>query len=268
MNDALRQAVQAQPLWYHTIDIAPGLATNGWFDLRPIVGRMPWPQVAGKRCLDVGTYDGFLAFELEKRGASEVVAIDIKNHEDWDWPPRARSAGAHYLRHIAGIKGAGFEIAASAIGSKVKRRWLSVYDLDPADVGTFDVVVCGDLLLHLRDPMRALEAIRNVCRGYFLSAEHVNVALTMGHPSRAVLQLSGDIGQWFIPNVTGHRHMLHTAGFDVVDQVRYAIPYGGAHPPPATQTMAKIRHAIERWAAKGEGQPTSAILAQPVAVPL
>src|SRR4051794_19182475 len=80
-------------LWYHCIDVAPGVTTPGWFDLRPIVDRMPWPDVRGKRCLDVGTYDGFLAFELEKRGAAEVICTDISDHNQWDWPYALRASG-------------------------------------------------------------------------------------------------------------------------------------------------------------------------------
>ena len=86
-------AVASVPVWYHTMELAPGVVTPGWFDLRPIVDHLPWPGVAGKRCLDVGTYDGFLAFELERRGASEVVAIDIDDHDRWDWPPDVRATG-------------------------------------------------------------------------------------------------------------------------------------------------------------------------------
>ena len=66
---AARRLVQEHEFWYHTIDVAPGVATPGWFDLRPVVDRYPWPDVTGKRCLDIGTYDGFLAFQLEARGA-------------------------------------------------------------------------------------------------------------------------------------------------------------------------------------------------------
>ena len=76
----MEEAVDAVPLWYHTLELAPGVVTPGWFDLRPIVSLLPWPDVRGKRCLDVGTYDGFLAFELERRGAAEVVATDISDH--------------------------------------------------------------------------------------------------------------------------------------------------------------------------------------------
>jgi tRNA (mo5U34)-methyltransferase len=101
----LRTRIANNPLWYHCIDLGGEVVTKGWFDLRPIVDRLPWPDVAGKRCLDVATYDGFLAFELERRGAAEVVATDIPSHEDWDWLPRDRARGTAYLQAIAGEKG-------------------------------------------------------------------------------------------------------------------------------------------------------------------
>ena len=88
-----REAVADVPLWYHTFEVAPGVTTPGWFDLRPIVAKLPWPDVRGKRCLDLGTYDGFLAFEMERRGAHEVVAADVADHELWDWPVRLRARG-------------------------------------------------------------------------------------------------------------------------------------------------------------------------------
>ncbi|MHB1891222.1 MAG: hypothetical protein ACYCUF_10125, partial [Acidimicrobiales bacterium] len=64
----LRRAVAEVPLWYHTIELAPGVVTPGWFDLRTVAARAPWPDVRGLRCLDVASSDGFLAFELERRG--------------------------------------------------------------------------------------------------------------------------------------------------------------------------------------------------------
>ena len=48
------------------MELAPGVVTPGWFDLRGILDVLPWPDVEDKRCLDVGTYDGQLAFELER----------------------------------------------------------------------------------------------------------------------------------------------------------------------------------------------------------
>src|SRR5205814_1621070 len=107
-------------------------------------------------------------------------------------------------------KGRGFRVAHRALESRVERRPLSVYELDAADVGSFDVVVCGTLLLHLRDPLRALEAIRGVCRGQFLSAEQIDLWLTALHPRHPIAELngSGDLCQWWEPNLAGHRRML------------------------------------------------------------
>jgi tRNA (mo5U34)-methyltransferase len=223
----------ATTFWYHTIELAPGRTTAGVFDLRPIVDRMPWPDVRGKRCLDIGTYDGFLAFELERRGASDVVCTDIADHADWDWPAQARALGAEQLAEIAGEKGRGFEIARDALGSRVEKVEVNVYDLSPERVGRFDVVVCGSLLLHLRDPVRALEAIRAVCGEWFLSAEQIRVGLTRLHPRRPLAVLEGGTDcQWWVPNAAGHRRMLESAGFRVERASRpYRIPFGPGHPP-------------------------------------
>ena len=76
--------------WYHTIELAPGRTTPGWFDLRPYVSKYGLPErMDGMRALDVGTWDGFWAFEMERRGA-EVVALDLDDERDLDWPPRRR----------------------------------------------------------------------------------------------------------------------------------------------------------------------------------
>src|SRR6476661_3582415 len=145
--DGLRREIASNPHWYHAMELAPGVETPGWFDYRPVAQRLPWPDVKGKRCLDVGTYDGFLAFEMEKRGASEVVATDISDHAQWDWPRAMRERGAEFLATVAGEKGRGFDVAHAALGSSVVKKEISVYELSPEAVGgEFDVVVCGSLM--------------------------------------------------------------------------------------------------------------------------
>jgi SAM-dependent methyltransferase len=150
----------------------PGVVTPGWFDLRRVVDRMPWPDVKGKRCLDLGAFDGFLAFEMARRGAAQVMAIDVEDHLLWDWPPDYRATDQARDPDFSGPpKGAGFRLAKELIGSGVEWKPVSVYDLTPDLLGTFDVVMMGSLLIHLRDPIRALEAIRGVVADgrYFLS---------------------------------------------------------------------------------------------------
>jgi tRNA (mo5U34)-methyltransferase len=140
-----------------------------------------------------------------------------------------------------------------------------VYDLSPDRLGTFDLVVCGSLLLHLRDPMRALEAVRSVCSGEFLSAETIDVLTTVTHPRRPVLRLLGEQGQWMIPNAAGHRHMLDVAGFDVVQTTKpYSIPSGPAHPHPTPDIRARARFALQKIVTGGIGVPMAAVLAKRV----
>ena len=221
-GSTLRDQVDAQPIWYHTMELGPGVVTPGWFDLRPIVAQLPWPDVEGKRCLDVGTWDGFLAFEMERRGATEVVAVDIPSHADWDHLPREREQAIAEQGKIQGTKGAGFQIAAEALDSSVRREWISIYDLSPERLGTFDVVVCGSLLLHLRDPFAALQAVRSVCSGEFMSAEQIDARLTLMAPRRPALFIDGRQGRWMVANSAGHRRMLEISGFDLLS---VGLPY-------------------------------------------
>lgn len=261
-GDRAREAVEAHALWYHTMEVAPGVVTPGWFDLRPVVARLPWPDVAGKRCLDVGPYDGFLSFELERRGAAEVVAADIGSHAEWDWPPHMRARAAEELAALAGPEvGAGFRIAKELLGSSVERVELSAYDLSPERVGEFDVVVCGSLLLHLRDPLRALEAIRGVCRSWFLSAETIRLGLSAAHRRKPLAELDGrsELCQWWVPNAAGHVRMVEAAGFAVERRIRpYAIPFGPRHPA----RRRTVRGLARRVLTGGSGVPHSALLAR------
>lgn len=260
--------VASVPIWYHTLELAPGLVTPGWFDLRGVVDRLPWPEVEGLRCLDVGTYDGFVAFELERRGAAEVVALDIGDHESWDWPAALRARGPEALAAMAGSeKGRGFAVARSALRSRVQRSEGTVYELDPSRDGHFDVVVCGSLLLHLRDPIRALEAIRSVCSSWFLSIESIELGATLLHPRRPVVRLDGlsELCQWWLPNLAGHRRMIESGGFALHRAIRpFTLPFGPGHPAKGTASLA-ARATSRALTGGADGIPQAAVLARPTA---
>jgi tRNA (mo5U34)-methyltransferase len=271
-SSAVNAAAGEVRLWYHTFELPDGTLTPGWFDLRAVVDRLPWPPVAGRRCLDVATYDGFYAFELERRGAAEVVATDVGRHQDWDWPARLRGRGGAELERLAGAKGQGFEVAREALGSAVAKRTVNVYDLSPERLGVFDVVVCGSLLLHLRDPVRALEAIRSVCAGWFMSVEAVSLPLSLLLPRRPAAELArlDETCQWWTVNSAGHRRLLEAAGFEVERSVGlFAEPFGPGH--PARSQHAGVRRAVARLARRallgGDGVPHAALLARPAPVP-
>jgi tRNA (mo5U34)-methyltransferase len=225
--------------WYHTIDLAPGLTTAGHFDTRPSARTVPLPaRLDGLRCLDVGTWDGFWAFEMERRGAASVTAIDIEDPRRWDWPAQAFAGpqGADRLRYLDTFKndGAGFRLAAEALGSQVRRVDRSVYELDPAADGPFDLAFIGSLLLHLRDPVAALDAIRRVLvpGGTLVLAETVELLPSLLRPRTPTARLEGlDESWWWQPNVAAVRRMVRSAGFGIEQATGlYFIPLGASHP--------------------------------------
>ncbi len=234
----LAQRVAAHPGWYHTIDLAPGVTTPGFCDLRPFAGdAVPADAVAGRRCLDVGTFDGFWAFEIESRGAAEVFALDLPGDGTTaDWPPNTRAENERTSRESGVPWGAGFALAHEARGSGVRRVEGNVYDLTPDWLGgPVDVVFCGTVLQHLRDPVGALERMRStlVPGGELLLMETYSKSLTRRHPRRAVAELRtvvpGSKFTWWSPNLAALRGWAVTAGFtEVQGSARRHKPMRGA----------------------------------------
>jgi tRNA (mo5U34)-methyltransferase len=210
-TDSLRQARELA--WYHTIEL-PGYTTPGWFDLRPYVDRYGLPErLDGLRALDVGTWDGFWAFELERRGA-EVVAIDVDAELEYDWPPRRRPATAQMTD-----RGRGFRLARDLLDSRVERVSCNVYEASPERLGSFDLVFCGSVLTHLRDQLLALERLAGVCRGRLILAEEYD-RLTSLLPA-ALSRYRADREQavvFWVPNARAWKRMLWTAGFEHVTE--------------------------------------------------
>jgi tRNA (mo5U34)-methyltransferase len=197
--------------WYHTIELPSGVVTDGVYDHRPLVPYYGLPgDLTGRRALDVGTADGFWAFELERRGA-DVTAVDVERLSDLDLPPALS----------AGIAGSGddsvldfhFAEAHRRIGSRVRLIRRSVFELDPAELGAFDVVHCGDLLVHLERPLAALRRLRAVTAGDALIADVVSL-----HPGALVEYRGGwENVSWWLPSVTALAQMVHDAGFGEVE---------------------------------------------------
>jgi len=213
--------------WYHTLDLGGGVVTEGMFDHRPIESRVMLPgDLSGARCLDVGTMDGYWAFAMERRGATEVVAVDIEDPEELDWPASLRT---QVVKTLDETKGARFELARQALGSKVDRVFRSVYELD-VDLGTFDVVFCGDMLVHLKDPATAMERLFRVCRGSAMIYNPVKEHFP--YRRRPLAQFDGiDQFEWWLPNRAALRRMMVAAGFAGVEEgAPFMLPARGGGP--------------------------------------
>ncbi len=223
------------PYWFHQIEVAPGVVTPGgdasaskleWWDLPH--------DLHGKRALDIGCYEGFFSFAMERRGA-EVVATDI-----WAY-------GSN-----------GFKICKELLGSNVEYRQASVYDLNPETFGYFDIVLFAGVLYHLRHPLLALERVRSVCTdAAFIETQVCDNALVCGDGSMSALsvaapglvdvpmaqfypggELWGDTSNWFSPNLAALEGWLTTSGFNIdrtiTDGVRACVHTTVAEPVAET----------------------------------
>ena len=203
--------------WYHSIELPDGTVTPGAFDLRPSTRIVPLPsRLDGLRCLDVGTWDGHWAFEMEKRGAAEVIALDLDDERDLDYPPRRRPQ-----TFPDEPRGSGFRLAHEILGSKVERVVRSIYHALPEDLGTFDLVICGSVLIHLRDQLLALERIANLTKpgGLFVSAEEYEWVTDLVPYPHARYRANREAAVVFwMPNRRAWRQMLWQAGFDEVEE--------------------------------------------------
>jgi len=263
MSELADRVARAQ--WYHTLELAPGLVTPGWLDHRTVVDRVPLPaSLAGKRCLDVGTFNGFWAFEMERRGG-EVVGIDVLDPRGWDWPYGSDAAAIAAIGERV-TDGDGFEIAKAALASSVQRLDMSVYDLAPDLVGTFDIVYVGSLLVHLREPIRALEAVRSVCTEALIVVDGIDLPLTLRHPRQPAARLDGR-GRpwWWYPNLAGLARIVEVAGFDIMAPVRRLfVPKGaGWHIRRTNPKLVATREGRYRLTVGWVGDPHGIVVGRP-----
>ena len=205
--------------WYHTIDLGQGVVTRGVDNTPERLPRVHLPEdLSGKTVLDIGAWDGFFSFEAERRRASRVVACDY-----YAW---------HGVGWGTGRGKDGFELARTALNSRVEDVALDVLDLSPDKIGTFDVVFFLGVLYHLPNPLLALERVASVSRG-LLILETVVDMVGIGRPAAAFYpdkELNNDPTNWWGPNHAAVQGMLTSVGFSRVDVITPArsAPYRAA----------------------------------------
>ena len=208
--------------------------TPGRIDLRETVGKVLPSDLAGRRALDIGTFDGFWAFEMERRGA-DVVAIDVPSLESAEWPAINRDRLEATAREWGLELGRGFRLAAEALGSSVERVECPVQELTAERIGgAVDFVFSGAILLHLRDPVGALERIHDALApgGQLVILEPFSPARTIRSPRRPVAEFQPltTSFNWWLPNLAGLEAWLTAARFEGVERL-------GFHRPQAIKRM-------------------------------
>lgn len=195
-------AASSKLTWFHTMDLGGGVRTQGIYDPMRTLPRLRLPdRLDGKRVLDVGAWDGFYAFEMERRGA-EVLATDQFSWGGDGWGTKE-----------------GFLLAREALGSTVKDLDIDPTELSPEAVGgQHDIVLFLGVLYHLPDPMRVLERVRSVTAQLLVLETEVGMLLTRRAAAEFYpgTELNSDPTNWWAPNVPAVAGMLRAAGFSSV----------------------------------------------------
>jgi methyltransferase (TIGR04290 family) len=214
----LRRIEQLGP-WFHNLEL-DGISTApehflGDYPrckLQSFVHGLP-DDLEGASVLDIGCNAGFYTFELKRRNAGRVLAID---------------SNEHYLAQA--------RLAAEVLDVRdIEFRNLSVYDVATLRE-RFDVVLFMGVLYHLRHPLLALDLLhehvvgdrllfQSMLRGSKAIAalapdypfEHTAVFETPGYPCMSFVEhcYAGDPSNWWIPNRACVEAMLRSAGFSI-----------------------------------------------------
>jgi tRNA (mo5U34)-methyltransferase len=190
--------------WWHSFELPDGNKIQGVNTLegqKHRLGQFPIPQdLSGKRVLDIGAWDGWFSFEMERRGA-EVVAVDV-----WDNPR--------------------FRLMSQWLQSKVEYRVMDVYDISPSTMGRFDIVLFLAVLYHLKHPLLALERVCSVTQNlaavdsFILKDEHRPGADVADRPVMEFYEsdeFGGQTDNWVGPSLQALLALCRTAGFARVE---------------------------------------------------
>jgi tRNA (mo5U34)-methyltransferase len=189
--------------WWHSFELPGGAKIEGVSALefqKRRIAAFPIPEnLRGKRVLDIGTWDGWFAFEMERRGA-EVVAIDC-----WD-NPRFREMHA-------------------ILNSRVDYRRFDIYELTRDRIGKFDIALFMGVLYHLKHPLLALERVCALTTDFaavesFILREEHRPKTAVERPLIEFYEndeMGGQTDNWCAPNLPCLLALCRTAGFARVE---------------------------------------------------
>lgn len=202
---------QGECEFYHSIDLPRVGSIAGHWDLRgrfaDYTGHTP---VEGRTFLDVGTATGFLSFEAEKGGAS-VTSFDADGPERYEYVTGDTGRDPAHFRRLRN----GYAFSHELLGSKAELVLGDVYSLSQS-VRAHDVVLVGQILVHLRDPLLALQQAAEVSRDILIITEG---SFESESPVSVFLGEKSSYSWWHLS--TGlYRTWLGMLGFDIISVTR------------------------------------------------
>ena len=185
-------------VWHQRFELVPGITTPGGNPIDSILRAVDLPDVRGKTILDIGTCNGAVCFEMERRGATRTVGVDIYD-DAWF----------------------GFATIRTFLGSGAEYLQASIYDLDSILEGQFDIVFFMGVIYHLRHPLLAIDVLRSLTRELLVVESQVCDSTLDEHRAEALVRfyrgrdLGGDISNWFSPTRQALVDWLASSGFAV-----------------------------------------------------
>jgi len=134
----IRSMLEREKFVYQDIKLPYGLSTGG-SDRSAVVEKAFPKDMSGKSLFDLGCRYGYFSFEAERRGATRVVGGDTDPNG------------------LAKCK-----LLADVLGSEVQFLKFDI-ERDPMP-GTFDFVLCLNILHHLRNPFSTLDKLIDATR--------------------------------------------------------------------------------------------------------
>jgi tRNA (mo5U34)-methyltransferase len=165
--------------------------------------------IEGASVLDVGSNAGYDPFMFRTRGAGRVVGC-----EPFQFIEQARFLESIYRTGVEFLP----------LGSQ---------QLDPAELGTFDIVHCHGVLYHELNPVALLQKLRSMIapEGTLLFG-----TMMLDDPERSEYarfvpgEYYGDPTWWWVPGRLATRWMLNAAGFEVDEEFGVAEGPRGEFP--------------------------------------
>jgi tRNA (mo5U34)-methyltransferase len=216
-TEQLAEQISALGDWFHNLNLhgvptAPQHFLGDFPSIkwRNIASAIP-EDLSGATVLDVGCNAGFYSLEMKKRGASQVLGIDVDDR---------------YLKQA--------QFAAKTLGVQIDFQKCSVYDTDQIP-GQFDYVLFLGLFYHLRYPLFALDRLIKKVRGTLVfqtmvrgSGElrkwdedypfwNTQIFAEASFPAMYFIEksYSNDPTNWWIPNCAAVEAVLRSSGLQI-----------------------------------------------------
>jgi 2-polyprenyl-3-methyl-5-hydroxy-6-metoxy-1,4-benzoquinol methylase len=168
--------------WYHTIEV-PGFGkTNGVYDHKYVIKYYKFGNLKNKTCIDVGCSNGFFSFFFEKSGAKKVIAVDKVDDDgtvEIDPSQNSKSISLYKKKYQIFMKEKKIfseifsffklnslhrlAILKKIFKSKIVFKKKNIFELKN-QTQKFDLVFCGDLIEHLKDPISAVEILQKLTK--------------------------------------------------------------------------------------------------------